>query len=123
MYRSEVQEAHLKWSRRLRAWDSERIVDDLLEATMMHTKSTLPTKTVGYKELCLKDYQRTSKQDKCMFGFARPLHWKKDDGEFRMHDNFVYNCYVNPKIVTEVASKLKIVMNTWSNATKAEVEY
>jgi hypothetical protein len=118
MYRSEAQKLHLNWSRRHRSRNSERFVDDLSEATMMHTKSTLPSKTVGYKERCQQDYQLTSKHEKCMVGFARPLDWKEGDSEFRINDKYKYNCYMNPRIVTEFAPKLKMAMNSWRTVTK-----
>lgn len=116
MLHSEAMKKKLHWNRWYSESEpSERRVDDLLEATMAHTKSTLPQETYQYKQKCHKDYEPKNQWDKCRVGFAQPLDWKDGDNDFRTTDNFKYNCYMNRRLVEEFIPKLRKALEQFQN--------
>lgn len=113
MLYAEAKKRNISWPRYYHESEpSERRIDDLKEATMIHAKSTLPQETREHKVKCHKDYKMRNQYDKCRVGFAQPLDWKDGDNDFRASDGFKYNCYPNPRLVKEFIPKLRKLLDS-----------
>ncbi len=118
MLYAEAKRRNINWPRYYgERTPSERRVDDLNEATMIHTKSSIPQETREHKVKCQKDYTMRNQYDKCRVGFAQPLDWKIGDKDFRESDGFKYNCYPNPRLAKEFIPKLRSLLESLGNAT------
>jgi len=118
MYYAEAKRRKLHWPRYYSEHKpSERRIDDLKEATMIHTKSSVPQETHEHKVKCHKDYTMRNQYDKCRVGFAQPLDWKIGDKDFRESDGFKYNCYPNPRLAKEFIPKLRSLLESFGNYT------
>lgn len=85
---------------------SERNVNDLTEATMLHTKTTTPDQTTNWKKRC--HYQFDKKWRGCYVGFPFPKNLTKKDGEIpHRQDGMEYNCYENEGITKYWAPRLR----------------
>jgi hypothetical protein len=117
-----VPQSKRQWSRSFGETEpSERFTNELTEAVMIHTKSTLPHETNEYLEKCHHTHWPLNEWDNCRVGFVRPLDYNsKDekaggdgDGD---HTNIIknyqaqgfnYTCYSNPRLETTFLPKLR----------------
>lgn len=86
---------------------SERFTDELNEAVMLHTKTTVPGNTKGYKKTCKFGFVENWKE-KCRVGF--PIPNNKLDVNASRPDGYTYNCYTNDKLTNIFIPKLKEAM-------------
>jgi hypothetical protein len=83
---------------------NERFTNELEEAVMVHTKTTVPGNTKGYKETCKFGFIETWKF-KCRVGF--PIPDNKLDVNASRSDGYKHNCYTNEKLTNVFIPKLK----------------
>ena len=83
---------------------SERFTDELNEAVMVHTKTTVPGNTKGYRKTCKFGFEETWKE-KCRVGF--PISNNKSDANVSRPDGYKHNCYTNDKLTHVLIPKLK----------------
>lgn len=88
---------------------SERFVDEINEAVMLHTKTTVPGNTKWYWKFCKVGFKGRW-NEKCRVGFPIPGN-KKVEGAGTAEDNYEYNCYTNEKITNIYAPKLRELMH------------
>lgn len=92
------------WKQRLMD-RSQRVTDELNEAVMIHTKSIKREMTTGYEKRCRFDYDK--KWQGCWVAVPHP----KEVSEHAYDENgFEYNCYINEKVETYWAPKLREAM-------------
>ncbi len=85
----------------------ERFTKELEQAVMVHTKTTVPGNTKGYKKTCKFGFQETWK-DICRVGF--PIPNNKLDVNASRPDGYKYNCYTNEKLTSTFIPKLREAM-------------
>lgn len=86
---------------------SERFTNELEEAVMVHTKTTVPGNTKGYRKTCKFGFVETWKE-KCRVGFPIPNNVL--DVNASRTDGYKYNCYTNDKLTNIFIPKLKEAM-------------
>ncbi len=87
---------------------SERYTDEMEEAVMVHTKTTVPGNTKGYGKTCKFGFVETWKE-KCRVGF--PIPNNKLDVNASRPDGYKYNCYTNERLTNVFIPKLKEAMS------------
>jgi hypothetical protein len=87
---------------------SERFTDEVNEAVMVHTKTTVPGNTKGFPKYCKFGFVETWKA-KCRVGF--PIPNNKLDVNASRPDGYKYNCYTNDKLTNTLIPKLLEAMN------------
>ncbi len=83
---------------------SERFTNEIEEAVMVHTKTTVPGNTKGYKRVCKFGFVETWK-DVCRVGF--PIPNNKLDVNVPRPDGYKHNCYTNEKLTNVLIPKLR----------------
>ena len=88
----------------------EKRVDERTEAFMLHTKTTSPKATQGWRKACRgrgnKDGDK-KKDNNCPVGIAFPSETKEGSVN---QDGLEYNCYTHDRITTELAPQLKTLL-------------
>ena len=82
---------------------SERFTDEINEAVMVHTKTTVPGNTKGYREYCRAGFVETWNK-KCRVGFPIPNNVLVENAS--RPDGYKYNCYTNDKLTNIFIPKL-----------------
>lgn len=90
--KTEFEKAGYNWRSRVFPDPNSRFVDELHEATMLHTKAVARQDTAGWLKVCMKGGRGT-----CRIGVPFPENWSEKDGEVDDKD-WKYNCYVNQKV-------------------------
>jgi hypothetical protein len=75
---------------------SERITDELNEATMIHAKTITRGHTAGWKKRCRYDFKR--KWLGCYVGLGWPNNTKSEMNAYDPITELDYNCFVNPNV-------------------------
>jgi hypothetical protein len=100
------------WTRSV-ADPTERIVDELNEATMLHTKTIDLGETGNYRKRCNVGFKR--RWLGCYVGFPWPDN-KKVEG-LNQTDGTEYNCFMNKKVENYWLPRLKEALNHHNVAT------
>lgn len=87
---------------------SERFTNELEEAVMIHSKTTVPGNTKGYKRICKLGYKGSWKE-KCRVGFPIPNNVLVENAT--TPEGYGYNCYTNQKVTEKYAPALRAAMN------------
>jgi hypothetical protein len=85
---------------------SERFTNELEEAVMIHTKTTVPGNTKGYDRLCKLGYQPSWKE-KCRVGFPFPNNKFVNAST---PGGYAYNCYTNERVTETYIPNLRAAM-------------
>jgi len=88
--------------------ESERFTDDINEAVMIHSKTTVPGNTKGYGKTCKLGFVPTWK-DKCRVGFPIPGNQKIENATTA--DGYEPNCYTNERVTDKYVPKLRELMH------------
>ncbi len=99
-----------------RGWDywyrepksRERFTDELEEAVMIHSKTTVPGNTKGYRKTCKLGFVETWKE-KCRVGFAIPEN--KLIANVSIFEGYQPNCYTIDKVTNLLVPRLRKLMN------------
>lgn len=75
---------------------SERVTDELNEATMIHAKTITLGHTAGWKKRCRYDFNR--KWLGCFVGIGWPDNTKSETNTYDPNNELAYNCFVNMKV-------------------------
>lgn len=94
------------WYRESKA--SERFTDDINEAVMIHSKTTVPGNTKGYERTCKFGFVPTWR-DKCRVGFPIPGNQKIENATTA--EGYEPNCYTNEKVTDKYVPKLRELMH------------
>jgi len=86
---------------------NERFTNEIEEAVMVHTKTTVPGNTKSYSKTCKFGFVETWKA-KCSIGF--PIPNNKLDVNASRPDGYKYNCYTNEKLTNHFVPKLREAM-------------
>lgn len=87
---------------------SERKVDELHEAMMVHTKSLDPPQLQNWKNKCRFDF--TKKFLGCSVGFPWPKNTASETETYDPATGWQYNCFVNERVDDYWAPKLHKAM-------------
>eukprot|EP00547_Thalassionema_nitzschioides_P015074 CAMPEP_0194240100 /NCGR_PEP_ID=MMETSP0158-20130606/6376_1 /TAXON_ID=33649 /ORGANISM="Thalassionema nitzschioides, Strain L26-B" /LENGTH=889 /DNA_ID=CAMNT_0038974739 /DNA_START=67 /DNA_END=2736 /DNA_ORIENTATION=+ len=102
---SSARNTNYNWKRYWNNDVTERVANELTEATMLHTKSTLPEQTSRWKQRC--HYQFEKKWRGCSVGFAWPTGLQDENDNHRPEDGMEYNCFRNDKVDSYWLPQLK----------------
>lgn len=75
---------------------SERVPDELNEATMIHAKTITLGHTAGWKNRCRYDFKK--KWLGCYVGLGWPNNTKSETDTYDQVTELDYNCFVNPNV-------------------------
>jgi hypothetical protein len=87
---------------------TERVTDEINEATMLHTKTTTPEQTSRWEKRC--HYQFDKKWRGCYVGFAWP-NGTEDPKNGHNENGMMYNCFANENFGNYWVPKLKDALN------------
>lgn len=87
---------------------SERLIDELKEAVMIHSKTTVPGNTKGYWKTCILGFKGKF-NEKCRVGFPILGNVKVDNAT--TPEGYEFNCYTNERVTNLYAPKLREAMN------------
>ena len=87
---------------------SERFTDELEEAVMIHSKTTVPGNTKNYDRLCKFGFEGKW-HEKCRVGYPIPGNIKVENGT--NPEGYELNCYTNEKVNNKYAPELREAMN------------
>jgi hypothetical protein len=88
--------------------ESERFVNELEEAVMIHSKTTVPGNTKGYERICKLGF-KGKWNEKCRIGFPIPGNLKVENAT--TPEGYELNCYTNEQVTDIYAPKLREAMN------------
>lgn len=83
---------------------SERFSDELNEAVMIHSKTTVPGNTKGFQKTC-KNGKKMKWNEKCRLGFEIPNNNYEENAT--TSEGYVLNCYKNQKVSDYFVPMLK----------------
>ncbi len=83
---------------------SDHITDELNQAVMLHTKTTVPEYTADWKTRCKEGYKPAHGQN-CRVGFPWPLNNERSPEKGT--DGMGYNCFTNEKLSNFWIPKLR----------------
>jgi hypothetical protein len=86
---------------------SERFIDELEEAVMIHSKTTVPGNTKGYAKTCKLGFKGKF-YEKCRVGFPIPNNIKIENAT--TPEGYELNCYTNEKVTNLYIPKLREAM-------------
>ena len=89
--------------------ETDKLTDEIHQAVMLHTKTTVPEYTTDWKTRCKAGYKPVHGQ-KCRVGFPWPNN-NENIPEKMTSDGFAYNCFTNEKLVNFWIPKLREAMN------------
>jgi len=75
---------------------NDKFTDEIHQAVMLHTKTTVPEYTTDWKTRCKVDFKPAHGQN-CRVGFPWPQN-NKDSLVKATSDGFGYNCFTNKKL-------------------------
>ncbi len=87
---------------------ADRITDEINQAVMLHSKTTVPEYTVDWKRRCAVDF-KPGHGENCRVGFP----WPRNDDKSTVKatsDGFGYNCFQNEKLNEVWLPKLRNAM-------------
>lgn len=94
-----IPESGKKWRKAYaESRSSERVTDEIGEATMIHAKAITQGHTMGWSNRCGVDSKR--KRLGCYVGFAWPNNTKSETATYDQGTKMEYNCFVNDKVET-----------------------
>lgn len=105
-YLTQYKDDSKSWSMQKILDQTERVVDELNEATMIHTKQIDLGQTMNYRARCNVGFKK--KWISCNVGFPWP-HGKEIAG-LNQSDGTQYNCFVNKKVEEFFLPRLKEAM-------------
>jgi len=116
----EAQTAGESWNRYQPPDPTERNVDELTEATMIHTKSLDYAQTLNWKNKCRFDFPR--KYLGCHVGFPWPNNTVSSTETYDKTTGWDYNCFVNQRVDDYWAPRLRQAMEERRKQQRASIE-
>lgn len=109
-----------KWHRYFKQDPTERTIDEVHEAMMIHTKNLDQGQTQNWKNKCRFDFPK--KHLGCSIGFPWPNNFPSSTDTYDSKTKWQYNCFVNTRVDEYWVPRLEQAMakrKTWI-ATKQE---
>lgn len=108
--KSEALKAGRSWSPSFHeSRTADRITDEVNQAVMLHSKTTVPEYTTDWKGRC-KLGAKTKHGENCRVGFPWPGNTNTIGAEKANGEGFAYNCFTNQKLNEEWIPKLRSAM-------------
>ena len=109
MNEKQAEEVGIKWKRGYKERDV-KVVDEIVEATMLHSKSVVWDQTRKWEKAC-----KLNNPAGCKVGLPFPegMHRSNNVGNaLKNEEGFTYNCFVNKKIEEKWVPKLEAVLQS-----------
>ena len=109
MNEKQAEKVGIKWKRGYKERDV-KVVDEIEEATMLHSKSVVWDQTRKWEKAC-----KLNNPAGCKVGFPFPegMHRSNNVGNaLKNEEGFTYNCFVNTKIEEKWVPKLEAVLQS-----------